>query len=69
MTFTRRDWRPFEQSGVELTGSFTATVDAVLSVGAVDEAITVTFTRAAMWGSLRACLRVPIFAGLKPCPT
>ena len=42
VTFTRRDWRPFEQSGVELTGSFTATVDAVLSVGAVDETITVT---------------------------
>ena len=40
--FTGKGWRPFQQAGVELTGSFTATVNVELAVGPVTEAITVT---------------------------
>ena len=34
-------FRPYRLTGIELTGSFTATVDAVLQVGPLDEAISV----------------------------
>ncbi len=40
--FVLKGWAPYEQSGVELAGSFTATVDAVLTVGPVTDTITVT---------------------------
>jgi Carboxypeptidase regulatory-like domain len=40
--FTLGGWNPYEREGIELTGSFTATVDAQLSVGLVSEVITVT---------------------------
>jgi hypothetical protein len=39
--FTLAGWAPFEQGGVVLTGSFTATVNASLVVGPVSEAVTV----------------------------
>ena len=39
--FTRPGWRPYQQTGVELTGSFTATVNAELAVGSLTEAVTV----------------------------
>ena len=35
-------WSPYQQEGVELTGSFTATVNAELAVGPLTETITVT---------------------------
>src|SRR5262245_36701889 len=41
VTFTRAGLRPFTREGIELTGSFTATVNAELSVGAVNEQVTV----------------------------
>src|SRR5262249_32266527 len=40
--FTLKNWSPSQQEGVELSGSFTATVDAQLQVGPLTEAITVT---------------------------
>jgi Carboxypeptidase regulatory-like domain len=40
--FTRKGWRPYLQAGVELTGSFTASVNVELALGTVTEAITVT---------------------------
>jgi hypothetical protein len=40
--FTLSGWTPFERETIELTGSFTATVDARLAIGAVNDAITVT---------------------------
>ena len=39
--FTLAGWRPYQLDGVELTGSFTAIVDAQLTVGALTETITV----------------------------
>jgi Carboxypeptidase regulatory-like domain len=40
--FAHQGWSPYQQEGVELTGSFTATVDAQLSLEPVKEKITVT---------------------------
>ena len=40
--FTRPGWRSYQQDGVELTGSFTAIVNAELDVGPVRETINVT---------------------------
>jgi hypothetical protein len=39
--FTLEGWSPYEQQGVELSGSFTATVDAELAIGSLTESITV----------------------------
>jgi Carboxypeptidase regulatory-like domain len=40
--FALHGWSPVQHEGVELTGSFTATVDAQLAVGPLTETITVT---------------------------
>ena len=40
--FTLAGWRPQQREGVELTGSFTATVNAELTLGALTEVVTVT---------------------------
>ncbi|HET9383720.1 MAG TPA: carboxypeptidase regulatory-like domain-containing protein [Gemmatimonadales bacterium] len=40
--FTLEGWSPYQQEGVELTGSITAPVDAVLAIGALTEAVSVT---------------------------
>jgi hypothetical protein len=40
--FTRTGWRPFQQDGVELGGSFTAIVNAELALGSVQETVNVT---------------------------
>ena len=40
--FTLAGWAPFQQDGVELAGSGTATINAQLAIGGVTEAITVT---------------------------
>src|SRR6476659_6385139 len=42
VTFTLPGFNTFKRDGVELTGSFTATVDAELKLGAVQETITVS---------------------------
>ena len=42
VTFTRDGWRPYHQQSVELTGSFTATVNAELTVGGLSEIVTVS---------------------------
>ena len=42
VTFTLQGWSPYRREGVELTGSFTATVNAALAVGPLRETITVT---------------------------
>ncbi len=42
--FTLTGWAPFQQDGVELTGSGTATVNAELALGGVQESITVAAT-------------------------
>jgi Carboxypeptidase regulatory-like domain len=42
VTFTLPGFSSFKRDGIELTGSFTATVDADMRVGAVEETITVT---------------------------
>jgi len=40
--FTLAGWSPYQRAGVELAGSFTATVDAQLVTGALAETVTVT---------------------------
>jgi hypothetical protein len=42
VTFTLTGFGPVKREGIELTGSFTATVDADLKVGSVAETVTVT---------------------------
>jgi hypothetical protein len=42
VTFTLTGFNQFRRDGVQLTGSFTATVDAELRIGAVEETITVS---------------------------
>src|SRR5712691_575376 len=42
VTFTLAGFNAFKREGVELTGTFTATINAELKVGAVAETITVT---------------------------
>jgi hypothetical protein len=42
VTFTLPGFNTFKRDGIELTGSFTATVDAELRVGAVEETVTVS---------------------------
>lgn len=42
VTFTLPGFSTFRREGVELSGAFTATIDATLPVGALEEAITVT---------------------------
>ncbi len=40
--FTSQGWAPYQQEDVELAGSFTAIVNAALTVGSITETITVT---------------------------
>ena len=40
--FTLQGWKPYQQEGIELAGSFTAIVNAELAVGSMTETITVT---------------------------
>jgi Carboxypeptidase regulatory-like domain len=40
--FTLKGWTPVERTGVELTGTLTATVDAELTVGPLTDTVTVT---------------------------
>ncbi len=40
--FALQGWRPYQQEGVQLAGSFTATVNVELAVGSMTETITVT---------------------------
>jgi hypothetical protein len=42
VTFTLQGWKPYQRQGVELQGSFTASLDVELSIGAFTEAVTVT---------------------------
>ena len=42
MTFTLDGWKPYQRQGVELQGSFTASLDVELISGAFTETITVT---------------------------
>jgi hypothetical protein len=42
VTFTLTGFNTFKRDGIELTGNFTATVDADLRVGAIEETVTVT---------------------------
>ena len=42
VTFTLQGFSTFKREGIELTGSFTATINAELKVGALAETITVT---------------------------
>ena len=42
ITFTLPGFNTFKRDGIELTGNFTATVDAEMKLGAVEETITVT---------------------------
>jgi hypothetical protein len=42
VTFTLTGFRPVRREGIELSGSFAASVNADLSVGALSEAVTVT---------------------------
>src|SRR6266542_3115111 len=42
VTFTLQGFNTYKREGIELTGSFTATVNADLKVGALAETITVT---------------------------
>ena len=39
--FTLQGWKPYQQEGIELAGSFTAVVNAELAVGSMTETITV----------------------------
>ena len=42
VTFTLPGFNAFKRDGIELTGNFTANVDAALRVGAIEETVTVT---------------------------
>jgi len=42
VTFTLAGFSPYKREGIELTGSFTATIDAELKVGSVAETVVVT---------------------------
>src|SRR5262249_36317201 len=42
VTFTLTGWRPYVREGIVLAGSFTATVNAQLTIGPLTETITVT---------------------------
>lgn len=42
VTFTLPGFRPFKREGIELSGAFTAKVDATLVIGGVEESVTVT---------------------------
>ena len=42
VTFTLPGFSTFEREGIELTGSFTATINAEMRVGALEETVTVT---------------------------
>src|SRR4026208_2068761 len=42
VTFTLPGFQTFKREGIELTGTFTATIDAEMNVGAQEETITVT---------------------------
>ena len=42
MTFTLPGFNTVKREGIELSGTFTATIDAELRVGAIEETITVT---------------------------
>src|SRR3984957_4926301 len=42
VTYTLSGFSPLKRDGIELAGSFTATIDAELKVGAVEEAVTVS---------------------------
>src|SRR2546422_5810987 len=42
LTFTLTGFNTFKRQGIELTGSFTATINAELKVGALEETVTVT---------------------------
>ena len=42
MTFTLAGFNAFKREGIELAGTFTATVNAELRVGALEETVTVT---------------------------
>jgi len=42
VTFTLTGFQTFKREGLELPGGFTATVDATMTVGALEEAVTVT---------------------------
>ena len=44
VTFTLPGFNTFKRDGIELTGSFTATVDAEMKLGSVEETITVSST-------------------------
>jgi len=48
ITFVLAGWKPLRRDGVELSGSFTATVNAELSAGALNETVTVTGTSPAV---------------------
>ena len=39
--FSLQGWKSYQREGIELTGTFTATVDAELSIGGVTETVTV----------------------------
>ena len=41
ISFTREGWRRYHQFGIDLRGSFTASVDAALSIGPLSDTITV----------------------------
>src|ERR1044071_6951367 len=45
VTFTLQGFSTFQREGIELTGSFTATVNADMRVGALQETVTVTGER------------------------
>ena len=42
MTFTLESFTTVQREGIELTGSFTATVNVDMKVGAISETVTVT---------------------------
>lgn len=42
VTFTLDGWSPYQREGIELAGSFTATIDARLEVGRITDLITVS---------------------------
>jgi hypothetical protein len=46
VTFTSKGWQSHQETGIGLTGSFTATVNAALELGSVSETVTVTNERA-----------------------
>ena len=67
VTFTLAGFNTFRREGIELSGSFIATVNADMRVGAVEETVTVTAERPRWW-TCRARRSSALWVARSPIP-